>query len=107
MIKESVYDAFYKLTDNRSQIRSYVFDVVRATVPNMFLDDVRFISVPFPCIAVYNGRETCFYPDSHSILRIASAVIRMLIHAIVTHMLDRLRLTQTQRNSESFARAAC
>ncbi len=41
MIKEAVYDAFYKLTDNRSQIRSYVFDVVRATVPNMFLDDVR------------------------------------------------------------------
>ena len=37
-----MYDAFYKLTDNRSQIRSYVFDVVRATVPNMFLDDVRF-----------------------------------------------------------------
>jgi len=45
VIKESVYDAFYKLTDNRSQIRSYVFDVVRATVPNMFLDDVRFGSV--------------------------------------------------------------
>ena len=38
-----MYDAFYKLTDNRSQIRSYVFDVVRATVPNMFLDDVRWV----------------------------------------------------------------
>jgi len=40
VIKEAVYDAFYKLTDSRSQIRSYVFDVVRATVPNMLLDDV-------------------------------------------------------------------
>ena len=36
-----MYDAFYKLTDSSSQIRSYVFDVVRATVPNMLLDDVR------------------------------------------------------------------
>lgn len=40
VIKEAVYDAFYKLTDSSSQIRSYVFDVVRATVPNMLLDDV-------------------------------------------------------------------
>ena len=29
-----------KLTDAQSQIRSYVFDVVRATVPKMNLDDV-------------------------------------------------------------------
>ena len=48
VIKEAVYDAFYKLTDSSSQIRSYVFDVVRATVPNMLLDDVR--PPPFfPC----------------------------------------------------------
>ena len=40
VIKENLYDAFYKLTDSRSQITSYVFDVVRATVPKIFLDDV-------------------------------------------------------------------
>uniref|UniRef100_A0A6T8R3H4 Band 7 domain-containing protein n=1 Tax=Chlamydomonas leiostraca TaxID=1034604 RepID=A0A6T8R3H4_9CHLO len=38
--KENVYDAFYKLTDSRQQISSYIFDVVRATVPKMNLDDV-------------------------------------------------------------------
>jgi len=38
--KENLYDAFYKLTDTRNQITSYVFDVVRATVPKMNLDDV-------------------------------------------------------------------
>ena len=43
MLKENVYDAFYKLTDSTSQIRSYVFDVVRSTVPKMNLDDV-FVS---------------------------------------------------------------
>jgi hypothetical protein len=32
--------AFYKLTDSRSQITSYVFDEVRATVPRMPLDNV-------------------------------------------------------------------
>ncbi|KAL4448951.1 hypothetical protein ABPG77_007668 [Micractinium sp. CCAP 211/92] len=40
VIRESLYDAFYKLTDSRSQITSYVFDEVRATVPRMPLDDV-------------------------------------------------------------------
>lgn len=38
--KEAIYDAFYKLTDSRQQISSYIFDVVRATVPKMNLDDV-------------------------------------------------------------------
>lgn len=36
----SLYDAFYRLTDSSSQIRSYVFDVVRASVPNINLDEV-------------------------------------------------------------------
>jgi regulator of protease activity HflC (stomatin/prohibitin superfamily) len=35
-----MYDAFYKLTDSREQIRSYIFDVVRSTVPRINLDDV-------------------------------------------------------------------
>lgn len=35
-----IYDAFYKLTDARSQIESFVFDVIRAEVPRMTLDDV-------------------------------------------------------------------
>jgi len=37
---ERMYDAFYKLTDSREQIRSYIFDVVRSTVPRINLDDV-------------------------------------------------------------------
>ncbi|GFH14600.1 PHB domain-containing protein, partial [Haematococcus lacustris] len=36
----NVYDAFYKLTDSRQQISSYIFDVVRATVPKLELDSV-------------------------------------------------------------------
>ncbi|MDP4952508.1 MAG: SPFH domain-containing protein [Flavobacteriales bacterium] len=40
VIKESVYDAFYRLSHPRDQIRSYVFDTIRAEVPKLRLDDV-------------------------------------------------------------------
>jgi regulator of protease activity HflC (stomatin/prohibitin superfamily) len=40
VIKETVYDAFYKLEYPHDQITSYVFDVVRAEVPKLKLDDV-------------------------------------------------------------------
>ena len=37
---EKIYDAFYRLTDAEKQIESFVFDVIRAEVPKMILDDV-------------------------------------------------------------------
>ena len=40
VIKEKVYDAIYKLEYPHDQITSSVFDVVRAEVPKMKLDDV-------------------------------------------------------------------
>jgi regulator of protease activity HflC (stomatin/prohibitin superfamily) len=40
VIPNKVYDAFYKLENPHDQITSYVFDVVRAEVPKMKLDDV-------------------------------------------------------------------
>jgi len=40
ILPNNVYDAFYKLDFPQDQITSYVFDVVRAVVPKMRLDDV-------------------------------------------------------------------
>ena len=40
VVYDKVYDAFYKLDFPQDQITSYVFDVVRAVVPKMKLDDV-------------------------------------------------------------------
>ena len=40
VVTASVYDAFYKLDYPQDQITSYVFDVIRAEVPKMKLDDV-------------------------------------------------------------------
>lgn len=40
VLRDSVFDAFYKLDNPHEQIRSYVFDTVRAEVPKLRLDDV-------------------------------------------------------------------
>jgi regulator of protease activity HflC (stomatin/prohibitin superfamily) len=40
VLPEKVYDAFYKLENATRQITSFVFDVVRARVPTMRLDDL-------------------------------------------------------------------
>jgi len=40
VIRQHADDAFYKLQNPKEQIQSYVFDVVRAFVPRMMLDDV-------------------------------------------------------------------
>ncbi|KAJ0977892.1 hypothetical protein J5N97_013366 [Dioscorea zingiberensis] len=38
-LADKANDAFYKLSNTRSQIQAYVFDVIRATVPKLNLDD--------------------------------------------------------------------
>lgn len=40
ILERLVYDAYYKLQNPHSQITSYIFDVVRAEVPKLRLDDV-------------------------------------------------------------------
>ena len=40
VVPDKVYEAFYKLDDPTKQITSFVFDVVRARVPKIKLDDV-------------------------------------------------------------------
>ncbi|XP_021761673.1 hypersensitive-induced response protein 1 [Chenopodium quinoa] len=39
-LADKASDAFYKLTNTRSQIQAYVYDVIRASVPKLNLDDV-------------------------------------------------------------------
>uniref|UniRef100_A0A5B6YNF3 Band 7 domain-containing protein n=1 Tax=Davidia involucrata TaxID=16924 RepID=A0A5B6YNF3_DAVIN len=38
-LADKASEAFYKLSNTRSQIQAYVFDVIRASVPNLNLDD--------------------------------------------------------------------
>ena len=39
VLVKQTYDAYYRLTDPRGQIQSYIFDVVRSQVPRLELDD--------------------------------------------------------------------
>jgi regulator of protease activity HflC (stomatin/prohibitin superfamily) len=39
-IPDKVYEAFYRLTNPKNQINSFVFDVVRSSVPKMEVDDL-------------------------------------------------------------------
>ncbi|XP_078169011.1 hypersensitive-induced response protein 1-like [Carex rostrata] len=38
-LADKASDAFYKLTNTKEQIQSYVFDVIRASIPKLMLDD--------------------------------------------------------------------
>ncbi|MBN9543279.1 MAG: SPFH domain-containing protein [Alphaproteobacteria bacterium] len=40
VIQGRIYEAYYKLTNPSAQIEAFVFDVVRAKIPNIDLDDV-------------------------------------------------------------------
>lgn len=40
VLKEKIYEAFYKLTSPTHQINSFVFDAVRSQVPKLTLDEV-------------------------------------------------------------------
>ncbi len=35
---DRIYDAYYKLSDHKGQIRSYIYDALRSTLPKMTLD---------------------------------------------------------------------
>lgn len=40
ILRDKVYDAFYKLQNPSEQLTAYIFDLVRAEIPKMLLDDV-------------------------------------------------------------------
>ena len=40
VLPDKVYDAFYRLSDPQTQMSAFIFDVVRARVPRLKLDDV-------------------------------------------------------------------
>uniref|UniRef100_A0A7S2WGS4 Band 7 domain-containing protein n=3 Tax=Eucampia antarctica TaxID=49252 RepID=A0A7S2WGS4_9STRA len=39
VVASSAYDAYYRLTDPEAQIKSYVYDVIRSTLPRLELDE--------------------------------------------------------------------
>ena len=68
VIKEKVYDAFYKLEYPHDQITSFVFDVVRAEVPKMKLDDV-FVKKDDIAIAVKRELKEYMFEYGYDIIK--------------------------------------
>ena len=68
VIKEKVYEAFYKLEYPHDQITSYVFDVVRAEVPKMKLDDV-FVKKDDIAIAVKRELQEAMLDYGYDIIK--------------------------------------
>ncbi len=68
VIKDKVYEAFYKLEYPHEQITSYVFDVVRAEVPKMKLDDV-FVKKDDIAIAVKGELQDAMLEYGYDIIK--------------------------------------
>ena len=68
VIKDKVEDAFYKLDYPHDQITSYVFDVVRAEVPKMILDDV-FVKKDDIAIAVKSELNDAMMEYGYDIIK--------------------------------------
>lgn len=68
VIRDKVYDAFYMLDYPHDQITSYVFDVVRAEVPKMKLDDV-FVKKDDIAIAVKSELNDAMMEYGYDIIK--------------------------------------
>tara|TARA_Y200000002_G_scaffold371938_1_gene369173 strand:+ start:1222 stop:2151 length:930 start_codon:yes stop_codon:yes gene_type:complete len=68
VIKDKVYDAFYKLDNPHDQITSFIFDVVRAEVPKLILDDV-FLKKDDIAIAVKNELQEAMREYGYNIIK--------------------------------------
>ena len=68
VIKEKVYDAFYKLDNPHDQITSFIFDVVRAEVPKLILDDV-FLKKDDIAIAVKTELQEAITEYGYNIIK--------------------------------------
>ncbi|MBC9797281.1 SPFH domain-containing protein [Sinomicrobium weinanense] len=68
VIRDKVYEAFYKLEYPHDQITSYVFDVVRAEVPKMKLDDV-FVKKDDIAIAVKGELQEAMLDYGYDIIK--------------------------------------
>ncbi|MEH6679558.1 MAG: SPFH domain-containing protein [Sediminicola sp.] len=68
VLRDKVYDAFYQLEYPHDQITSYVFDVVRAEVPKMKLDDV-FVKKDDIAIAVKTELQQAMFDYGYDIIK--------------------------------------
>jgi len=99
VIRDKVYEAFYKLEYPHEQITSYVFDVVRAEVPKMKLDDV-FVKKDDIAIAVKAELQ-------EAMLEYGFDIIKTLVTDIdpdqqVKHAMNRINASEREKIAAQF-----
>ena len=99
VIKEKVYDAFYKLDFPHEQITSYVFDVVRAEVPKMILDDV-FLKKDDVAIAVKSELNVAMMEYGYDIIK--TLVTDIDPDAQVKEAMNRINASEREKVAAQF-----
>ena len=99
VIKEKVYEAFYKLEYPHDQITSYVFDVVRAEVPKMKLDDV-FVKKDDIAIAVKSELQEAMIEYGYDIIK--TLVTDIDPDAQVKEAMNRINASEREKIAAQF-----
>tara|TARA_B100000809_G_C15138364_1_gene531685 strand:+ start:1223 stop:2149 length:927 start_codon:yes stop_codon:yes gene_type:complete len=99
VIKDKVYDAFYKLDYPHDQITSYVFDVVRAEVPKMKLDDV-FVRKDDVAIAVKSELNDAMMEYGYDIIK--TLVTDIDPDAQVKEAMNRINAADREKTAAQF-----
>ncbi|WP_299115643.1 SPFH domain-containing protein [uncultured Winogradskyella sp.] len=99
VIKDKVYEAFYKLDYPHDQITSYVFDVVRAEVPKMKLDDV-FVRKDDIAIAVKSELNDAMIEYGYDIIK--TLVTDIDPDAQVKEAMNRINASEREKIAAQF-----
>jgi len=94
VIQDRVYDAFYKLQDPHDQITAYVFDVVRAEVPKLRLDDV-FVKKDDIAIAVKRELQESMQEYGYNIIK--TLVTDIDPDSQVKHAMNRINAAEREK----------
>ena len=99
VIKEKVYDAFYKLDNPHDQVTSFIFDVVRAEVPKLILDDV-FLKKDDIAIAVKNELQEAMREYGYNIIK--TLVTDIDPDAQVKEAMNRINASEREKVAAQF-----
>lgn len=99
VIKEQVADAYYKLEFPEAQITSYVFDVVRAEVPKMKLDDV-FVRKDDIAIAVKGELQEAMQSYGYDIIK--ALVTDIDPDEQVKHAMNRINAAEREKTAAEY-----
>lgn len=99
VIKEQVADSFYKLENPENQITSYVFDVVRAEVPKLKLDDV-FVRKDDIAIAVKGELQEAMRSYGYDIIK--TLVTDIDPDEQVKHAMNRINAAERERTAAEY-----